>query len=76
MIFFIWTGSVESLKKFFQDLHKFRSNFKLTDEKSKEKIHFVDVVIKIKEGRIITDLYCKLKDSNQCLHYDSAILIT
>ena len=29
------------------------------------------MVIKIKEGKIITDLYCKPTDSNQYLHYDS-----
>ena len=29
------------------------------------------MVIKIKEGRIITDLYCKLADGHQYLHYDS-----
>ena len=29
------------------------------------------MVIKIKEGRIITDLYCKPRDSHQYLHYDS-----
>ena len=29
------------------------------------------MVIKIKEGRIITDLYCKPTDGHQYLHYDS-----
>ena len=29
------------------------------------------MVIKIKEGRIITDLYCKPMDGHQYLHYDS-----
>ena len=29
------------------------------------------MVIKIKEDRIITDLYCKRRDSHQYLHYDS-----
>ena len=29
------------------------------------------MVIKINEGRIITDLYCKPTDGHQYLHYDS-----
>ena len=29
------------------------------------------MVIKIKEGRVITDLYCKPMDGYQYLHYDS-----
>ena len=29
------------------------------------------MVIKIKQGRIITDLYCKPTDGHQYLHYDS-----
>ena len=44
---------------------------KFTYEKSKEKISFLDEFIKIKEGKIITDLYCKPADSHQYLHYDS-----
>ena len=70
-IFFIWTKSEESLEKFLEDLNKFHHNLKFTDEKSKEKTNFLDVVIKIKEGRIFTDLYCKPMDGHQYLHYDS-----
>ena len=45
--------------------------FKFTYENSKEKINFLDVVLKMKEGRIITDLQCKPTDGHQYLHYDS-----
>ena len=44
---------------------------KFTYEKSKEKINFPDVVKKIKDGRMITDLYCKHRDGHQQLHHDS-----
>ena len=71
IFFFIWTQSEDSLEKFLEDLNKFHPNLKFTYEKSKEKINFLDVVIKIKEGRIITDLYCKPTDGHQYLHYDS-----
>ena len=69
--FFTWRESEESLEKFLEDLNKFHHNLKFTDEKSKEKINFLDVIIKIKEGRIFTDLYCKPMDGHQYLHYDS-----
>ena len=69
IIFFIWTESEESLEKFLEDFNKFHHNLKFTYKKSREKINFLDVVIKIKEGRIITDLYCKPTDSHQYLYY-------
>ena len=70
-VFFIWTESEESLEKFFEDPNKFHPNLKFTSEKSKEKINFLDVVKKIKEGKIITYLYCKPTDGHQYLHYHS-----
>ena len=70
-IFFIWTDSEENLNKFLKDLNEFHPNLKFTYEKSKEKINFLDLVIKLTDGKIITDLYCKPTDSHQYLHYDS-----
>ena len=35
-----------------------------------KKIHFLDLVIKFKDERIIADLYWKTTDSHQHLHYD------
>ena len=46
-------------------------NLKFTYEKSKVKISFLGVVMKMKEGRIITDLYCKPVDGHQYLYYHS-----
>ena len=70
-IFFIWTDSEKNLNKFLKDLNEFHPNLKFTYEKSKEKINFLDLVIKLTDGKIITDLYCKPTDSHQYLHYDS-----
>ena len=69
-IFFIWRESEESLEKLFQDLNYLHPNLKFTYEKSREKIKFLGMVIKIKEGKIITDLYCKPTDCHQYFHYD------
>ena len=69
-IFFIWTDSEENLNKFLKDLNEFHPNLKFTYEKSKEKINFSDLVIKLTDGKIVADLYCKPTDSHQYLHYD------
>ena len=71
-IFFIRTDTEENLDKFLEDLNKFHPNLRFTYEKSREKISFLDVVIKIKEGNLI-----QTKEGNdhptyghQYLHYD------
>ena len=70
-IFLIWTDSEKNLNKFLKDLNEFHPYLRFTYEKSKEKINFLDLVIKLTDGKIVTDLYCKSTDSHQYLHYDS-----
>ena len=56
---------------FLEDLNKFHPNLRFTYEKSREKINFLDVVTKIKEGEITTNLSCKPTYGYQYLHYNS-----
>ena len=70
-IFLICTVTEENLDKFLEDLNKLYPNLRFTYEKSREKINFLDVVIKIKEGKIITNLFFKPTDGHQYLQYDS-----
>ena len=70
-IFFMWTGSGENLERFLKELNGFHPSIKFTFEKSKMKVNFLDVVIKIKNGRLSTDLYSKPVDSHQYFHYNS-----
>ena len=58
-------------KQIIRDLSKSHPNLKFTYENSKEKIKFFDLVIKLIDGKIVTDLYCKPKNNHQYLHYDS-----
>ena len=67
VIFFIWTDSEENLNKFLKHLYEFYPNLKFTYEKSKKKINFLDLVIKLADGKIVTDLYYKSADSYQYL---------
>ena len=68
-ILFIWADSEENLNKFLNDHNEFHCKF--TYEKSKQKIDFLDLVMKITYGKIVSDFYCKSTDSHQYLHYDS-----
>ena len=68
---FIWIDSGENLNKFLKDLNEFHPNLKFTHEKFIEKINFLDLVIKLTDGKIVTDFYCKSTNSHQYLHYNS-----
>ena len=69
--FFVWINSEETLNKFLEDLNEFHPNLKFTYETSKEKNNVLDLVIKLTDGKIVTDLYGKSQDSHQYLNYDS-----
>ena len=71
MMYFIWTDIEENLEKFLKELNGVHPSIKFTFEKSKMKINFLDVVIKIKNGSLSIDLYSKPVDSHQYLHYNS-----
>ena len=70
-IFHIWTEYEENLNKFLEYLNEFHPNLKFEHEKSKEKINFLDIAIKPTDGKIVTHIYSKPRDSHQYLHYDS-----
>ena len=70
-VFLIWTNSEENLERFLKELNGFHPSIKFTFQKSKMKVNFLNVVIKIKNGRLSTDLYSKPVDSHQYLHYNS-----
>ena len=70
-VFFIWTDSEENLQRFLKEPRDFHPSISFTFGKSKMKVNFLDVVIKISNGRLSTDLYSKPVDSHQYLHYNS-----
>ena len=45
-----------------EDLNKFYLNLRFTYEKSREKINFLKVVIKINKDKITTNVFCKPAD--------------
>ena len=73
-LFFIWTEGHENLKAFLddQDLNKFRPNVKYESDSSKENVAFVNLKVKLKQGKIEVDLDVKPTDRHQYLHYTSS----
>ena len=71
-IFFIWTHGEEKLKTFLESLNNFEPYLKFTHEFSKENIPFLDLKVKLVDGKIKTDLYIKETDRHQYLHYSSS----
>ena len=70
-IFFIWTRGKGKLEKFLDDLHSFDNNIKFTHESSKENVTFLDLIVKLSKGCLITDLHIKDTDRHQYLHFNS-----
>ena len=70
-IFFIWSDPEKSLDKFLEDLDKFHPKLRFIYEKLRKKMNLLDVVIKIKEVKITTNIFYQPTDGQQYLHYDS-----
>ena len=70
-IFFIWTHSEEELKEFMREWNSFDINIKFTYEYSDKRVSFLDLQVDIVEVKLITNLFVKLTDRHQYLHYPS-----
>ena len=73
-IFFIWTHGQEKLEGFLDYFTKFHPNLRFTHEYSRKNVTFLDLDVKIVDGKIFTDLHIKDTDRNQYLHYTSSHL--
>ena len=70
--FFIWEYGKESLKKFLNKLNSFHPTIKFIAEYSKETIDFLDVNIRLVEGKLMTDMFVKRTNSYQFLDLSSS----
>ena len=67
-IFFIWEHGEEPLEK----LNTFHPTIKFTAEYSKEAISFLDVNVRLVEGKLVIDLFVKPTDTHQVLDPSSS----
>ena len=71
-IFMIWQHSVTELDTFIEHMNTCSEHIKFTVAKSTEQIAFLDTLVKLDRGQILTDLYSKPTDSYNYLYYNSA----
>ena len=62
-IFFIWTHGEDKLKTFLENLNQSHPNLKCTHESSTESIPFLDLRVKLSQGKLETDVHIKPTDS-------------
>ena len=71
-IFFIWTHGEQELEIFLKHLNSFTPNLSFTHEASKNCIPFLDLKVKLIDGKLETDLFMKPTDRHQYLYYLSS----
>ena len=71
-IFFILTHGENSLKNFMMEFNNFNPNIKFTYEFSEASINFLDLNVKLSDGKLQTSLYVKPTDRHQYLHFRSS----
>ena len=70
-IFFIWPGTIETLKEFESYLNSLIPDIKINFEVNTTEIAFLDVLIYKHEGTLQTKTYFKDTDTHQLLHTHS-----
>ena len=72
--FVIWQHGLEELNIFVEHLNSKVETFNFTLECSGTSVSFLDVTVKLNDGIVETDLFCKLTDSHDYLLYSSSHL--
>ena len=68
----IWPHTLEELDTFITHLNGCIDSIHFTIEVSKTEMHFLDIKIRLNEGKVETDLYTKPTDSHDYVLYNSA----
>ena len=70
-VFLIWLHGKEILLEFLNFVNGYHPCIKYTWEWSIKRLSYLDVMILVEDGRILTDVYSKPTDTHQYLHYES-----
>ena len=70
-IFILWLGTEQDIDTFVSFLNTFHPTIKFTAKKARDQIPFLDILVKIKNGYLHTDLYTKDTDAHAYLQYTS-----
>ncbi|OOZ70928.1 hypothetical protein BOW49_13320, partial [Solemya velum gill symbiont] len=69
--FIIWTENIP-IEAFFAELNNLHPAIKFTMNTSDTSLPFLDVLVMLKENKIITDIYCKPTDTHVYLNFHSS----
>ena len=69
--FIFWTKSQNDLEDFHSILNSLHPSIKFTTETSKHELPFLDILIKLSNNKIVTDIYYKKTDTHQYLNFQS-----
>ena len=67
-IFLLWLGTEEQLRVFENYINSFHDSIKFTVSSSDVQIPFLDVLVRVEDGFLVSDLYTKPTDSHAYLH--------
>jgi hypothetical protein len=70
-IFFIWTHGVDELSNFINVANNLSPSIQLTFEHSSKSVSFLDVLVRLSDSQITTEVFHKPTDTQQYLHFDS-----
>ena len=70
-IFFIWTHGQDKWDSFFENLNSFHQSIKFVSQTSSKSVPFLDMEVKLIDGKIETDLYSKPTDCHNYLQWNS-----
>ena len=70
-VFFIWTQGKEHPEILLLELNNFNPDLRFSYESNEKEIPFLDLKMKLNEGKISTDLYIKSTGRHQYLHFTS-----
>ena len=73
-IYFIWTHGENNLKNCMMEFNSFNPNIKFTYEFSEASVSFLDLNVKLSNGKLQTSLYVKPTDCSQYFHFQSSHL--
>ena len=69
--FIIWPSSKWKVEKFVEQLRNLHSNIKFTFGSSTSNIPFLDIMVMANHNKVLTDIYYKIIDTHQYLHFNS-----
>ena len=70
-VFLLWLHPADKLDEFVEFVNSLHPTIKFTVTSSQTEIPYLDILIKLQDGYLVTDLHTKSTDAHAYLHYTS-----